>query len=70
MFTAEDKAAILVEALPYIQQFYGKTIVIKYLDEICGYPPGDNSWGRPGYHGVPQKSRQGVGLCGRAQSHR
>ena len=22
MFTAEDKAAILVEALPYIQQFY------------------------------------------------
>ena len=29
MFTAEDKAAILVEALPYIQQFYGKTIVIK-----------------------------------------
>ena len=30
MFTAEDKAAILVEALPYIQQFYGKTIFIKY----------------------------------------
>ncbi len=30
MFTAEDKAAILVEALPYIQQFYGKTIVVKY----------------------------------------
>ena len=30
MFTAEDKAAILVEALPYIQEFYGKTIVVKY----------------------------------------
>lgn len=30
MFSAEDKAAILVEALPYIQEFYGKTIVIKY----------------------------------------
>lgn len=29
-FSAEDKAAILVEALPYIQEFYGKTIVIKY----------------------------------------
>ena len=29
-FTAKDKAAILVEALPYIQEFYGKTIVIKY----------------------------------------
>ena len=29
-FTASDKANILVEALPYIQEFYGKTIVIKY----------------------------------------
>lgn len=29
-FTAKDKASILVEALPYIQEFYGKTIVIKY----------------------------------------
>ncbi len=29
-FAAEDKASILVEALPYIQEFYGKTIVIKY----------------------------------------
>lgn len=26
----QDKAAILTEALPYIQEFYGKTIVIKY----------------------------------------
>lgn len=30
LFKPEDKAAILVEALPYIQEFYGKTIVIKY----------------------------------------
>ena len=30
MFKAEDKATILVEALPYIQEFYGKTIVVKY----------------------------------------
>ena len=30
MFEAKDKAAILVEALPYIQEFYGKTVVIKY----------------------------------------
>lgn len=29
-FSSRDKAAILVEALPYIQAFYGKTIVIKY----------------------------------------
>ena len=29
MFAANDKAAILVEALPYIQEFYGKTVVIK-----------------------------------------
>jgi len=30
MSTAIEKAAILVEALPYIKKFYGKTIVIKY----------------------------------------
>ncbi len=29
-FSAVDKADILVDALPYIQEFYGKTIVIKY----------------------------------------
>lgn len=29
-FSASDRAAILVEALPYIRQFYGRTIVIKY----------------------------------------
>ncbi len=29
-FSAIDKADILVDALPYIQEFYGKTIVIKY----------------------------------------
>ena len=25
-----DKARVLVEALPYIQNYYGKTIVVKY----------------------------------------
>ena len=29
-YSAEDRAAILVEALPYIQEFNGKTIVVKY----------------------------------------
>ncbi len=29
-FDAQDKAEILAEALPYIRQFYGKTIVVKY----------------------------------------
>jgi acetylglutamate kinase len=28
--TAKEKAALLAEALPYIQRFHGKTIVIKY----------------------------------------
>ena len=28
--SAKDKARILAEALPYIQRFHGKTIVIKY----------------------------------------
>lgn len=30
MFSPQDTANILVEALPYIQEFFGKTIVIKY----------------------------------------
>ena len=30
LHTAAEKAAILSEALPYIQRFHGKTIVIKY----------------------------------------
>ncbi len=29
-FDAETKANILVEALPYIQEYYGQTVVIKY----------------------------------------
>ena len=28
--TARDKAQILAQALPYIRQFHGKTMVIKY----------------------------------------
>ena len=30
MISPGEKAAILVEALPYIKKFYGKTVVIKY----------------------------------------
>ncbi|MEG6523367.1 acetylglutamate kinase [Desulfotomaculum sp. 1211_IL3151] len=30
MLSALEKAGILVEALPYIKKFYGKTVVIKY----------------------------------------
>ena len=29
-FSHIDRAQILVEALPYIQKFHGKTVVIKY----------------------------------------
>ena len=28
--TGFDKAAVLIEALPYIRNFYGSTIVVKY----------------------------------------
>ena len=28
--TAQQRATILAEALPYIRRFYGKTIVVKY----------------------------------------
>ena len=30
MYSDQDKAEILVDALPYIQEFYGTTVVIKY----------------------------------------
>src|SRR5665647_3599098 len=30
MFSAMEKAEVLVEALPYIKDFYGKRVVIKY----------------------------------------
>ena len=30
MFSPQDKANLLVEALPYFQEFSGKTIVVKY----------------------------------------
>ena len=29
-FTTQERAQMLVEALPYIQKFYHKTIVVKY----------------------------------------
>ena len=29
-FTYTDRAQVLVEALPYIQEYYGKTVVVKY----------------------------------------
>ena len=29
-FSINDRAQVLVEALPYIQEYYGKTIVVKY----------------------------------------
>ena len=28
--TPEDKTNVLIQALPYIRQFHGKTLVIKY----------------------------------------
>ena len=36
MHSAREKAAILVEALPYIQKFAGRTVVIKYGGHAMG----------------------------------
>src|SRR5207249_1254378 len=33
---ASDAASILVEALPYIRRFYGKTVVVKYGGNAMG----------------------------------
>ncbi|MDA8335952.1 MAG: acetylglutamate kinase [Peptococcaceae bacterium] len=36
MYSAREKAAILVEALPYIKKFAGRTVVIKYGGHAMG----------------------------------
>ncbi|MGE5389764.1 MAG: acetylglutamate kinase [Deltaproteobacteria bacterium] len=36
--TVHEKAAILIEALPYIKEFYGKTVVVKYGGSAMGDP--------------------------------
>jgi acetylglutamate kinase len=41
--TAEDKAAVLVEALPYIRRFWGKVVVVKYGGNILSPKPGDDA---------------------------
>jgi len=49
-FTQADRAAILVEALPYIRRFWGKVVVVKYggnalvgSDPAAGGSPGEGS---------------------------
>ncbi len=41
--TSIDKAAILVEALPYIQEFRDKTVVVKYGGSIGSGAPGEDT---------------------------
>ncbi|MGE5417069.1 MAG: acetylglutamate kinase [Acidobacteriota bacterium] len=36
--TVHEKASILIEALPYIKEFYGKTVVVKYGGSAMGDP--------------------------------
>ena len=38
------RAQVLAEALPYIQKYYGKTIVIKYGGSACGKPSSATSF--------------------------
>ncbi|HUO49618.1 MAG TPA: acetylglutamate kinase [Acidimicrobiales bacterium] len=54
-FTVADRAAVLVEALPYIRRFWGKIVVVKYGGNALVRPegaPGDGSDGS-GVRGVP-----------------
>ena len=39
----EDKAAVLVEALPYIRRFWGKVVVVKYGGNVLSAKPGDDA---------------------------
>ena len=38
MVSAFEKAQIIVEALPYIKAFYGRTVVVKYGGAAMGAP--------------------------------
>jgi acetylglutamate kinase len=40
--TAEAKAGILVDALPYIRRFWGQIVVVKYGGNALGAPPSGN----------------------------
>jgi acetylglutamate kinase len=39
-FTVADRAAVLVEALPYIRRFWGKVVVVKYGGNALARPDG------------------------------
>ncbi|KCY24995.1 acetylglutamate kinase domain protein, partial [Acinetobacter baumannii 1042969-1197] len=41
-----DKAKILIEALPYIQRFSGKTLVVKYGGNAMTDPELESSFAR------------------------
>ncbi len=43
MISIRDKAEIIVEALPYIREFYGKTVVVKYGGSAMGSPELENA---------------------------
>ena len=44
--TGTDKAQILTEALPYIQRFSGKTLVVKYGGNAMTDPALESSFAR------------------------
>ncbi len=43
ILTPNDKAAVLVEALPYIRRFWGKVVVVKYGGNVLSAKPGDDA---------------------------
>lgn len=43
---AQDKAKVLIEALPYIQRFHGKTLVVKYGGNAMTDPELESSFAR------------------------
>ena len=78
---AEKKAGTLIEALPYIQEFYGKTIVVKYggnaminedlkqkvMEDVSLLKyVGIRSWRRSRYYLLFEKGWQAVGFCQRS----
>ena len=84
-FNEVDRAQVLAEALPYIQKYYGKTIVVKYggnamisdelrqaviSDIILLHLVGLRVVVVHGDQRDAEKDGQGVPICGRPALHR
>jgi len=78
-FSAQRKSEVLVEALPWIRRFQGRTVVVKYGGKAVGDPRPPPAWPcsadprprpprhKPGRWGRPPGPRHGVRVASFSQ---